>query len=70
MRFNGVRVEGAERFFNRTAVVADSTSVKLDKAQAGALLARTRDAAASGRFELYKTSVHFNGTIKNPLSLG
>jgi aryl-alcohol dehydrogenase-like predicted oxidoreductase len=35
-----------------------------------ALLARTRDAAASGRFEPFKTSSIFDGTAENPQWLG
>jgi hypothetical protein len=31
---------------------------------------RTSTTAATGRFELYKTSTHFGGTIKNPVWLG
>jgi predicted aldo/keto reductase-like oxidoreductase len=34
------------------------------------LLARTANVAANGRFELYKTSHHFDGTWKNPQWLG
>ena len=38
--------------------------------QMAALLERTRDAAASGQFELFKTSSHFDGTAQNPKWLG
>ncbi|HEY0789536.1 MAG TPA: aldo/keto reductase [Chthoniobacterales bacterium] len=34
------------------------------------LLAKTQDAAAKGKFELYKTSNHFDGTARNPQWLG
>jgi aryl-alcohol dehydrogenase-like predicted oxidoreductase len=38
--------------------------------QVAALLAKTRDAAMTGQFELFKTSPHFDGTIHNPQFLG
>lgn len=38
--------------------------------QTATLLARTRDAAAEGRFELFKTSNRFDGTAHNPQWLG
>lgn len=34
------------------------------------LLARTREAAVAGKFELYKTSAHFDSTSENPEWLG
>ncbi|MBC7927132.1 MAG: aldo/keto reductase [Bryobacteraceae bacterium] len=43
---------------------------KLDQTQVNALLAKTRDAAQKGQFELYKTSEKFDGTTKNPQWLG
>lgn len=43
---------------------------RLNATQIGELLARTSTAAANGRFELYKISPHFDGTIKNPIWLG
>jgi hypothetical protein len=52
------------------ALQAVRTYRKLDGPQIEALLARTRTAAASGHFELYKTSTHFDGTIHNPGWLG
>jgi len=35
-----------------------------------ALLARTAPVASDGKFELYKTSHHFDGTWQNPQWLG
>jgi predicted aldo/keto reductase-like oxidoreductase len=52
------------------AVQAVGTYRRLDETQVSSLLARTRDAAGKGRFELYKISNHFDGTIKNPSWLG
>jgi uncharacterized protein len=52
------------------AVQAVETYRRLDETQVSSLLARTRDAAGKGRFELYKISNHFDGTIKNPSWLG
>jgi predicted aldo/keto reductase-like oxidoreductase len=46
------------------------TYKKLDDAAISALLARTQTAAENGRFELYKISTHFDGTVHNPASLG
>jgi len=42
----------------------------MDEQQVAAILAKTRDAAMTGKFELFKTSWHFDGTIKNPAWLG
>jgi aryl-alcohol dehydrogenase-like predicted oxidoreductase len=42
----------------------------LDRQQVDAILAKTREAALTGKFELFKTSSHFDGTIKNPTWLG
>jgi diketogulonate reductase-like aldo/keto reductase len=52
------------------ALEAVRTYKKLDDAAIGALLARTQSAATNGRFELYKISTHFDGTIHNPVWLG
>ena len=52
------------------ALEAVRTYKKLDDAELSALLARTQTAAAEGRFELYKISTHFDGTIRNPTFLG
>ena len=42
----------------------------LDQQQVAAILAKTKDAAMTGNFELFKTSSHYDGTIKNPSWLG
>ena len=42
----------------------------LDAQQIAAILAKTKDAAMTGKFELFKTSSHYDGTIKNPSWLG
>jgi uncharacterized protein len=52
------------------ALEAVRTYKRMDESQLTAILARTRTAAAKGDFELYKTSTHFDGTIKNPQWLG
>jgi aryl-alcohol dehydrogenase-like predicted oxidoreductase len=38
--------------------------------QIAEILAKTKDAAMTGKFELFKTSGHYDGTIKNPSWLG
>jgi hypothetical protein len=35
-----------------------------------AILDKTREAAASGKYELFKVSNRFDGTIKNPQWMG
>jgi uncharacterized protein len=50
------------------AAVKDFTPMTED--QQAALLHRTRELAADGRYELFKTTPHFDGTIKNPAWLG
>jgi uncharacterized protein len=52
------------------ALEAVRTYKRLDDAAIAALLARTQSAATNGRFELYKISTHFDGTIHNPVWLG
>jgi aryl-alcohol dehydrogenase-like predicted oxidoreductase len=42
----------------------------LDRKQVAAILAKTKEAAMTGKFELFKTSSHYDGTIKNPSWLG
>jgi len=42
----------------------------MDAQQVAAILAKTKDAAMTGNFELFKTSSHYDGTIKNPAWLG
>ncbi len=52
------------------ALTAAKTFKPLTEPQVTALLARTRDAASEGRFELFKTTSHFDGTAQNPKWLG
>jgi uncharacterized protein len=52
------------------ALTAVKTFKPMTQEQVSALLARTSEAAANGRFELFKTSTHFDGTIANPKWLG
>jgi uncharacterized protein len=42
----------------------------LDQQQVAAILAKTKEAAMTGKFELFKTSSHYDGTIHNPSWLG
>ena len=42
----------------------------MDPPQVAAILAKTKDAAMTGKFELFKTSTHYDGTIRNPSWLG
>jgi uncharacterized protein len=42
----------------------------MDKAAVAQLLQKTAEAAKAGKFELYKTSHHFDGTYQNPQWLG
>lgn len=42
----------------------------MDQAEVKSLLAKTDQAAMAGKFELYKTSHHFDGTYHNPQWLG
>jgi predicted aldo/keto reductase-like oxidoreductase len=52
------------------ALSAARTFQPMNSSQVAALLARTAKAAASGQFELYKTTHHFDGTVANPQWLG
>lgn len=52
------------------AMTAVKTFKPMTDEQVSALLARTKDAAADGRFEPFKTSAHFDGTAANPKWLG
>jgi aryl-alcohol dehydrogenase-like predicted oxidoreductase len=52
------------------ALTAVKTFRPMTQDQIAALLERTRDAAADGRFELFKTTAHFDGTAANPKWLG
>jgi hypothetical protein len=42
----------------------------LDRQQVAALLAKTKDAATAGKFELFKTRSHFDTTARHPDWLG
>ncbi len=52
------------------AFEAARTFKPMDEAQVATLLARTRDAAASGKYELFKTTPRFDATAQNPHWLG
>ena len=52
------------------ALTAARTFKPLSNTQVAALLARTKEAASEGRFELFKTSARFDGTAANPKWLG
>jgi predicted aldo/keto reductase-like oxidoreductase len=52
------------------AFEAARTFKPLDQAQITSLLARTATAGSDGKFELFKTTSHFDGTAANPKWLG
>ena len=52
------------------AIEAARTFKPMTNEEVASLLSRTRDAAVNGRFELYKTSQHFDGTAMHPQWLG
>ena len=52
------------------ALNAAKTFKPMTEPEMASLLGRTRDAAMSGKFELFKTSNHFDGTAQNPKWLG
>jgi uncharacterized protein len=52
------------------AFEAARTFKPLDQTQISSLLARTAVAASEGKFELFKTTAHFDGTAANPKWLG
>jgi uncharacterized protein len=52
------------------AFEATRTFKPLDQTQISSLLARTATAASEGKFELFKTTSHFDGTAQNPKWLG
>ena len=52
------------------ALQAAKTFKPMDEAALGALLARTKEAAQNGHYELFKTSSHFDGTAKHAEWLG
>ena len=52
------------------AIEAARTFRPLSPAQVTALLGKTRQAALTGQFELFKTTPRFDGTAKNPQWMG
>ncbi len=52
------------------ALAAARTFHPFSEQQVAALLAKTAPVSAGGRFELYKTSTQFDGTVHNPQWLG
>ncbi len=52
------------------AFEATRTFKPLDQTQIASLLARTATAASEGKFELFKTTSHYDGTAQNPKWLG
>jgi uncharacterized protein len=52
------------------AFEATRTFKPLDQTQMASLLARTATAASEGKFELFKTTSHYDGTAANPKWLG
>jgi aryl-alcohol dehydrogenase-like predicted oxidoreductase len=52
------------------ALEAVKTFKPMSEAEVKALLARTESAASEGKYELFKTSTHFDGTAANPKWLG
>ena len=52
------------------AFQAVQTFKPMDRQQVATILAKTKEAAMTGKFELFKTSSHYDGTIKNPSWLG
>jgi hypothetical protein len=52
------------------ALEAARTFRPLEPAQMEALLAKTAPFAGEGKYELYKTSNHFDGTANSPQWLG
>ncbi len=52
------------------AFEAVRTYKPMDATEVASLLARTAEAASEGKFELFKTTSHFDGTAANPKYLG
>jgi aryl-alcohol dehydrogenase-like predicted oxidoreductase len=52
------------------AVEAARTFKPMSKQEVSMLVAKTRDAAAKGEFELFKTATRFDGTANNPQWMG
>lgn len=47
-----------------------NTFKPLSREQTAALVAKTKQAAVTGKYELFKTSAHFDSTAKHPEWLG
>ena len=61
--------------FDSLDIVAQDLQVlrnfkRLDQKQMAAILVKTAPVANAGKFELYKTTHHFDGTVQNPQWLG
>ncbi len=54
----------------KQALEAARTFTPLSETQISALLDKTREAASTGRFELFKTGTNFDGTSRNPQWMG
>src|SRR5215469_2341905 len=52
------------------ALTAAHTFKPMSQTEVAALLSRTREAALTGKYELFKTSSHFDGTAHRPESMG
>jgi hypothetical protein len=77
-----IRMDDPDRIFAESGTGIDSAQVldqaleaartykPLTKEEIAVLLTRTREAALGGKFELYKISNHFDGTVHNPQWLG
>ena len=52
------------------ALTAAKSFQPLTETQIAGLLGQTKDAAMTGKFELFKTTNHFDGTAQNPKWLG
>jgi len=52
------------------ALTAARTFKPMSQTEVAALLSRTREAALTGKYELFKTTTHFDGTAHRPESMG
>ena len=52
------------------AIEAAKTFKLMNREQVALILAKTKDAAVAGKYELFKTSAHFDSTAKHPDWLG
>ena len=52
------------------AIEAAKSFKPLSQDEVAAILARTAPLAQNGKYELYKTTNHFDGTVRNPQFLG